>query len=327
MRTGRLTAALAVAAVLLTADAGGWRTRTVRHCCAGAAGTKRPPSGSPAMTLPVSVAPYTSVARASVAPVSVAPSPIVVRPATSAPVRTPAITAERLAADLSRLFGAGNSYSVAALDLSTGRSSRAGAGGGMVLASLVKLDLLETLLYQHQRSGQPLTASQDGDVSAMIERSDNAAADRVFRLIGENAGLRYYHSVLGLHDTVLNAEGQWGLSTTSAGDQLILLRALTSAGSPLTATSRRYALALMSNLESDQRWGVSAAADPGSTTAAKNGWLGIDSDGERWAVNSAGVVRIGGHQVLMVVLSQHQQDFSTAVARVQRAAVELAGAL
>lgn len=216
---------------------------------------------------------------------------------------------------------------MAALDLTTGRSARAGAGSGMVLASLVKLDILETLLYQHQRSGQPLTDGQDDDVELMIEHSDNGAADRLFRLAGRNTGLGGYNTVLGLRSTVLNTEGLWGLSTTSADDQLLLLRALASAGSPLTATSRQYALSLMGEVEADQRWGVSAAADPGSATALKNGWLGVDDDQGRWAVNSGGIVRVGGHQVLMVVLSQHQPGFSTAVDRVQRAAVKLAAAL
>jgi len=225
------------------------------------------------------------------------------------------------------MFGGGTSYSVAALDLTTGRSVRAGASGGMVLASLVKLDILETLLYQRQRSGQPLTAGQEDDVELMIEHSDNGAADRLFKLIGRDPGMRGYNSVLGLRHTVVNTEGLWGLSTTSADDQLLLLQALASARSPLSAASRGYALDLMADVESDQRWGVSAAADAGSGTSLKNGWLGVDDDQGRWAVNSGGIVRVGGHRVLMAVLSQHGPDFSTGVDRVQRAAVELAAAL
>jgi beta-lactamase class A len=250
------------------------------------------------------------------------------RPATRTPSSAPApVTAERLAGDLDRIFGAGDSYSVAVLDLSTGRSSRLGASGGMVLASLVKLDFLETLLYQHQLSGRPLSTAQAGDAEAMIEQSDNAAADRIWNAVGNNSEVRSYNSLLGLHDTVFDADGRWGLSTTSARDQLALLQALTSARSPLTPASRQYALELMSHVESDQRWGVSAAGDPGSDPAAKNGWLDIDSDDGRWAVNSAGVLRVAGHPVLMVVLCQHQPDYSTAVARVQQAAVKLATSL
>jgi beta-lactamase class A len=172
-----------------------------------------------------------------------------------------------------------------------------------------------------------LTGGQEDDVEAMIEHSDNAAADRLFRVVGRDAGLGRYNAVLGLHETVLNTQGLWGLSTTSAADQLLLLRALVSSGSPLTAASRRYALNLLGQVEADQRWGVSAAGDPGSTTLNKNGWLGVDADRGRWAINSAGVVRVGGHQVLMAVLSQHQPDFSTGVGRVERAARMLAATL
>jgi beta-lactamase class A len=315
MLTRRLAAALAIAAVLLTADADALRARTLPDCCAAAPGNQPQAAGQPTVTPPAAT-------RPAPAPTSARPSPV----APPSPARTLA-PASRLAADLTGLFGAGTSYSVAALDLSTGRSSQAGARGGMVLASLVKLDILQTLLYQRQRTGQPLTRAQQADVAAMIERSDNAAADRIYRLVGKAAGLGRYNAVLGLHDTVLNTAGLWGLSTTSAADQLLVLRALVLPGSPLTAASRRYALDLLAGVEADQRWGVSAAADPGSTTLSKNGWLGVDADRERWAVTSAGVVRIGGHQVLMAVLSQHQPGFDTAVARVERAARMLAATL
>ncbi|MDQ1741816.1 MAG: hypothetical protein QOE23_155 [Pseudonocardiales bacterium] len=312
MRTGRLSAALAIAAVLVSAG------------CASAAGSDgRPGAAGSQVSWPAGrVSSASNSAQSSSALASSASA------TSSAPIRTatPSPTGE-LATELDGLFGTGSSYSVAALDLATGRSARAGAGGGMVLASLAKLDILETLLYQRQRSGQPLTDGQEDDVELMIEHSDNGAADRLFRLIGRDAGLRGYNGVLGLRRTAINTEGLWGLSTTSADDQLMLLRALASTGSPLNATSRQSALALMADVEADQRWGVSAAADPDSDTSLKNGWLGVDDDQGRWAVNSGGIVRVGGHQVLMVVLSQHQPDFGTAVDRVQQAAVKLAAAL
>jgi len=197
----------------------------------------------------------------------------------------------------------------------------------MVAASVIKLDLLEALLYSSQQSGQPLSATDDSNAEAMIKNSDNAAGDRVWNAAGRNEGVQSYNSVLGMTNTVLDPSGVWGLSTTSAPDQLLLLRALTSATSPLTAASRGYALSLMTDVEADQRWGVAAAADPDSTTANKNGWLDIDSDGGLWVVSSVGVVKVGGHTVLMVVLSQHEPDFQTGVTRVQRAATQVAASL
>jgi hypothetical protein len=119
----------------------------------------------------------------------------------------------------------------------------------------------------------------------------------------------------------------WGLSVTSAADQLRLMRALVSTGSPLTAASRQYALQLMGGVEADQDWGVSAAADPGASTQLKNGWLNIDSDDGLWAVNSVGLTTSGGDPMLLAVLSQHNPDYQTGVNRVQAGAKLLAGAL
>ncbi|MBV9820650.1 MAG: serine hydrolase [Actinobacteria bacterium] len=314
MHTRRLRAAVAAVAALLAAGcAGAAGSHPAETSSAGATPTSTPPtSTAPTSSAPTSAPPTTSTASRTAPPSS------------TAPVR---ISAGQLAAGLSGILGTGNSYSVAALDLTTGRSARAGAGGGMVLASLVKLDILETLLYQRQLGGRSLSDGEEDDAEAMIDNSDNAAGDRLFEAEGENSGLAAYHALLGLHDTVLDPDGQWGLSTTSAADQLLLVRALVSAGSPLNAASRKYALDLLGDVEADQRWGVSAAADKGSTTHAKNGWLNIDRDNGLWAVTSAGVVRVGGHPVLMVVLSQHQPDFDTAVDRVERAAKLLATAL
>jgi beta-lactamase class A len=229
-----------------------------------------------------------------------------------------------LTTSLRNLFGTGDSFSVAALDLSTGRMITAGAASGMSEASLVKLDILQTALYQQQ---QGETTLDEADAVEMMDNSDNEAADQIFGAVGGNDALRAYNLRLGLTNTELDTDGIWGLSTTSASDQLRLLKALVSASSPLTASSRSYALDLMAQVEADQTWGVSAAADPGAATELKNGWLDIDSDDGLWAVNSAGTTILDGHRALLVVLSQHQPDYQSGVDRVQAAAKALAAAL
>ncbi|MGI8664600.1 MAG: serine hydrolase [Jatrophihabitans sp.] len=273
------------------------------------------PTSTPATSTPASSTPASSTpARTpSAAPTSTS--------------RSPAVTAAALTASLAALFGPGDSFSATALDLTTGHSIGVGAAGGMTEASIVKLDILQAWLYQQQRAGGGLDQDETSDVTAMIEHSDNAAADQVFRDIDGNAGLSLYNRAVGMSATRLDTNGNWGLSTTSAADQLRLLKALVSAGSPLTSASRSYALGLMGKVEADQTWGVSAPADPESTVQLKNGWLNIDSDRGLWAVNSGGVATVKGHRLLLVVLSQHQPDFRTGVRRVEAAAVKLAAAL
>ena len=93
-------------------------------------------------------------------------------------------------------------------------------------------------------------------------------------------------------------------------DCITLLKNLVKPGR-LSASARSYALNLMEQVEADQRWGVGVDADAGTDFANKNGWLSIDNnngpgenDNGLWAVNSVGVIRINGQQVLMAVMTK-----------------------
>jgi beta-lactamase class A len=211
------------------------------------------------------------------------------------------------------------SVSVAATDLDTGESYTFGATGGMVTASVVKLDLLEVLLLQHQRAGATLDADEDADAVAMIEASDNSAAESVFEDIGGRDALDADNPDLGVStaSTVPGLSDYWGLTTTSAHDQVVLLSNLTGAKSPLSEAARSYALGLLRDVESDQRWGAPVAADPGTTVAVKNGWLDIDDDGGRWAVNSDALITVNGDAIAISVLTQHNDDEQSGITLVE----------
>ena len=258
-------------------------------------------------------------------------------PKTTAPKTTPATTKPAVpktsastesVADLKtglvNLLGTGDSFSAVALDMTNGRSVQIGATSGMKLASLVKLSFLETMLYQDQQKGLAPGSGHQSDLQAMVEQSDNNAAQRIWYAVGDNAGVQVWNNLVGLKATVLDPDGEWGLSTSSAADQLTLLKQLVLPTSPLNAASRAYALNLMNSVEADQKWGVSGGADAGASTANKNGWLNIDSDNGLWAINSAGITTVDKHQVLMVIMSQHQPSFGVGVARVSAAAKQLA---
>jgi len=311
--------AAVISVVLLTLTA--WH----RHTGADAAGSQ--PRTGPTSSTPASPKPSSpsSATRATATTATASSSQPSRTPTASSSTAKPQLTARQLSANLSSLFGGpADSFSVAGYDLVTGRTVSAGAGAGMTEASVVKLDILETALYHRQQTGY---AFNEGDAEAMMENSDNAAADRVFDYDDGNTGLQRYNDLVGLAHTQLDPTETWGLSTTAAADQLTLLKQLISSKSILNPTSRGYALQLMGDVEADQQWGISAAADQGASPQLKNGWLNIDRDGGLWAVNSVGLTTLGGHRVLLVVLSQHQPDFQTGVNRVEAAARQLAAAL
>jgi hypothetical protein len=212
--------------------------------------------------------------------------------------------------------------SVAALNTRTGARYSFGAVSGMRTGSVYKLFVLETLLLQHQDSGTDLSDYEMSQATPMIEQSDNVAAYKLFEDLGRNDGLNAAAPRLGLHHTI-PGQADPALTTTSAQDYLALLEDLVRNG-PLDSDSRSYALGLMRNVESDQRWGVGVVADPGTTFANKNGWLSVDnsngegeSDDDLWLVNSVGIVTVHGQQVLLSVFTQHGQSFDGGVRLVE----------
>ncbi|MFJ1750393.1 serine hydrolase [Streptomyces sp. NPDC088116] len=196
--------------------------------------------------------------------------------------------------------------SVAVYDMKGGRETAFGADRTYVTASVVKVAVLAALLLRAQDTGRWLTAEEERLAAAMIERSDNDAATALRAAAGGVAGLDAAHARLGMTRTT--AAPAWGLTRTTARDQLTLLRAVFggACGPPvLNGDSRRFLARLMGRVVPGQDWGVSAAAggDPAGETAGraagetagggwalKNGWLPRTGSG-LWVVHSVGLVR------------------------------------
>ncbi|OIK27803.1 serine hydrolase [Streptomyces malaysiense] len=210
---------------------------------------------------------------------------------------------------------------VAVLDLDAGATTPVVRGEDRAYdtASIVKVDILAALLLKAQDERRALTDDERGHAEPMIRRSDNDAADALWREIGQDAGLTAANRRLGLTSTTAGTGGRWGLTRTTAGDQIRLLRAVfdDSADTPLNPDSRAYVRALMGEVLPEQSWGVSAVAAPGAEL--KNGWLQRTTTG-LWDVNSIGEVTIGGHRCLVAVLSDGSASMSDGVSLVERTA-------
>lgn len=185
-------------------------------------------------------------------------------------------------------------------------------------ASIVKIDILAALLLQAQDEGRELTEEESALARRMIEISDNDATVALFARIGEVAGLTAANRRLGLRDTVVDVS--WGLTRTTADDQTRLLTQFTANRSALDRSSRRLAMELMGSVTPDQRWGVSAAAEPAENTALKNGWLSRETEQGRWIVNSVGRITGDDLDVSIAVLSHGNPTMSDGIASVEKIA-------
>ncbi|MFF1304310.1 serine hydrolase [Streptomyces sp. NPDC058307] len=207
--------------------------------------------------------------------------------------------------------------SAAVLDLESGDSAVHG-DGAFDTASIVKVDILAALLLRHQEAGTRLSAQEKAYATTMIENSDNTSASALWDIIGKASGLDAANEKLGLTGTKGGDGALWGLTRTTAADQLVLLQQVFGDDSELSEASRSYLRDLMGQIAADQRWGVSAAAD-GSGWALKNGWLPRSTTG-LWDINSIGRVTVDGHAYLVAVLSNGSTAQAKGISLVEAAA-------
>lgn len=208
--------------------------------------------------------------------------------------------------------------SVAVLDTESGKWATYGTDV-FDTASIVKVDILSTLLLQAQDAGRKLTAKERELSTDMIENSDNDSTSTLWAGIGGARGLDKANERLGLKET-RGAEGTaWGLTQTTAVDQVRLLSSVFGKKSALAAASQDYIQDLMYHIAPDQDWGVSAAADPGRPTALKNGWL-QRSQTKLWDINSVGRIEKGGWILYAAVLMSGCDTEEAGIGLVEQAA-------
>ncbi|MGW4445675.1 serine hydrolase [Streptomyces sp. NPDC004682] len=247
-------------------------------------------------------------------------SPAVEEEASVEPVTQPAVDRTALLRKAMKAVSlpSGAAVSAAVLDLDSGQSAVYGEAD-FATASIVKVDVLAALLLRAQDEGRHLTAAEKAYAVKMIEASDNASATALWDAIGKADGLDAANKRFGMTDTSAGADGLWGLTRTTAKDQLTLLQQVFGTDSLLSSASRAYVRGLMESVNADQRWGVSAAAE-GGTTALKNGWLPRSTTG-LWVVNSIGRIRAAdGTSYLVAVLSSGTATQAKGISLVESAA-------
>jgi len=179
--------------------------------------------------------------------------------------------------------------------------------GSNVTASIVKVDIMATLVWQAQNAHRQLSSTERGDLMLMIEQSDNAAASRLWNEVGQGGAVATFNRQVPMPATTMGAGGLWGLTTTTAPDQAALLARFAAPNTLLTETFRLYGLWLLHHVVSWQAWGVSAGP-PAGAVALKNGWL-PRTDG--WHVNSIGVVSSTAASYVITVLTSDGSGTAT----------------
>jgi hypothetical protein len=149
----------------------------------------------------------------------------------------------------------------------------------------------------------------------MIEASGNSSATQLLADAGGPSAVKQFDELVGMtdanpHDTTPYIDDDpslpaWGLTTTTAADEVKLVREFAYPNSVLNSTFRNYALNLMEHVEADQDWGVSDRLAPGAFVALKNGWLPLNvASSSDWQVDSIGWVHGNGRDYVLAVLTK-----------------------
>jgi hypothetical protein len=239
------------------------------------------------------------------------------RPVCSAPSSSPIATT--LSADIwPALAGRSSTWGIAVYDRRSGVTCGINPHLHFDAASTVKVAIVGTLLRMAMDQHRALTAQENQLATAMLEHSDNNATSTVWAEVGP-VRFQQFLNLVGMMETIPGPGPYWGLTRETADDEVKLLLMLTSSTTTvLDGSSRAYELNLMTMVEADQHWGVTAGAPAGVTVHLKTGDLPRSTRG--WRVHSIGAFTGGGADYVIVVLTDNNPTLAYGISTIENVA-------
>ncbi|MEU0232956.1 MULTISPECIES: serine hydrolase [unclassified Streptomyces] len=249
---------------------------------------------------------------AGAAPASAAPAPKVACASGKAGL------AAKLQKDITAaLAGRSGTVAVGLYDRTTKTTCTLRATTAYDSASVVKVTVLATLLWDAKKTNRYLTSRETGLATAMITKSDNAATTTLWKQLGLTK-VKGFLKAAGMTNTVPGADGYWGLTRINVTDEQRLLSLLTAKNTVLSDNARAYVLKLMGGVVTSQRWGTPAGAPSSVSVHVKNGWLQRATRG--WRVHSIGTFKGAGHDYTVSVLTDGNSTMNYGVTTIQAVA-------
>jgi hypothetical protein len=147
--------------------------------------------------------------------------------------------------------------------------------------SSIKAWIAADYLRAAHAEGRAVTSDEQADISAAVRRSDNAAAQRLYRALGGDAMLRDLRTVCGVTVTT-TVPGYWSLTQISAVDATAIFACVLRTAPDLPGG--QDLLTDLRSVEPDDAFGIKAALPPTTTVSLKNGWMPHSTTG-KWNVN------------------------------------------
>ncbi|MFF2526140.1 serine hydrolase [Streptomyces liangshanensis] len=259
-----------------------------------------------------------ALAAGVLVPVAAAAAPATAATPTVACTSGKAGLAAKLTKDITAaLKGRKSTTAIAVYDRTTNTRCDLRATQKFDSASVVKVTVLATLLWDAKKTNRLLTKKEVDLTTAMITKSDNAATSTLWKQLGLTK-IKGFLKAAGMTQTTPGADGYWGLTQITARDEQQLLTLITAKNAVLSDNSRSYILGKMNKVVASQRWGVPAGAPATATVQLKNGWLSRSTHG--WRVHSIGAFTGKGHNYMITVLTHDNKTMNDGVNTIQAVA-------
>ena len=144
-------------------------------------------------------------------------------------------------------------------------------------ASVFKVMVMAGTLLEAQNGDRPVSAWERSQLEPMIRESANPPVRALWRNFGGSPWFSRQAEIFGMVDTnvVGDGPGAWGTTTSSAKDQVDLIRqVLLGESGPLEEAYRDVAWDLMTSVTPSQTWGITSGVPEGWIVAQKNGFAG-----------------------------------------------------
>jgi beta-lactamase class A len=169
-----------------------------------------------------------------------------------------------------------------------------------IMASTAKVPILLTMLHMAEVQNRFLSNNEVSLLTKMIKVSDNDAAQSIYDKVGDDDGVNSYLKSIGITD--MHMDELFGYSTTTPVAVVNLLAKLQQ-GTILTNSGRTFAMNLMSDVSSDQQYGIGLTAPINATYIMKDGW--VQGPDNKWTTGSIGIVTMPSSTYIIAIYAQN----------------------
>ncbi len=209
----------------------------------------------------------------------------------------------QLSPDLALYLTSQSVYTAAAVyDLTRQRYYAYQPSNQYLMGDSIKLPILVAFLAMTEQQGRRPSSSELNQLATMMnEPADDDAGDDIYNKIGRALGLKDYRTQIGI--TGMAPENDDWVYSMAQPLAMVQLLALLHEGNVLTAQDRALVFSLLANVAPEDQIGVGDTRPQGASVTMKDGWV-IGTD-DKWAMNSSGIVTVGGETYIISVSSEH----------------------